>query len=117
MTHYTLYHNPACSKSRAALELLESRAIAAEVIHYLDTPLCESAISILLDKLGISARELLRSKEAIFKELGLDDPQLDEAALIKAMAQHPILIERPILADAKRAVIGRPTENLLELLP
>jgi len=116
MTNYTFYHNPACSKSRDGLELLESRGIKAEVVHYLDTPLTTEELTALLAKLKISARDLLRSKEDAFDEFGLGNLNLAESQLIEAMVQAPILIERPILATAERAVIGRPTEKLLELL-
>lgn len=116
MTNYTLYHNPACSKSRAGLELLESRGIKAKVVHYLDNPLTHEELSSLLAKLNINARDLLRSKEDAFDEFGLGNLNLAESQLIEAMVQAPILIERPILATDTRAVIGRPTEKLLELL-
>lgn len=117
MTPFTLYHNPRCSKSRAALELLEARGIQPTIIRYLDTPLTAADLSALLAKLQMKPRELLRSKEAAYSELGLSNPELSDEQIIAAMAQAPKLIERPILATAERAVIGRPTENLLELLP
>ncbi len=112
----TLYHNPRCSKSREALALLESRGQAPHIVRYLDTPPDATTLKNLLATLGISARELLRSKEPEYAELGLDDPALDEASLIAAMVAHPRLIERPIAIDGKRAVIGRPPEKVLELL-
>lgn len=116
MSQFTLYHNPRCSKSRAALELLQSRGIEPEIIHYLDTPPTVAELQALLGKLGMQPRELMRTGEEVYKENNLDNPELSEAQLIDAMVQHPRLIERPVLADATRAVIGRPTENLLELL-
>lgn len=112
----TIYHNPRCSKSREALELLESRGVALQVIRYLDTPPDITTLKKLLKQLGIPARELLRRQEAEYRELGLDDPALKEGALIEAMFHHPRLIERPIATDGQQAVIGRPPEKVLELL-
>ena len=116
MSNFVLYHNPRCSKSRAALELLQERGIEPTIVKYLDEPLSAAAIKQLLDKLGISARELIRSKEDAFDELGLANMNLAQQQLIEAMAMEPSLIERPILADDNRAVIGRPTEKLLEII-
>ena len=117
MPDLKLYHNPRCSKSRAALQLLEARGLTPQIIKYLDTPLDGNALRSLLDKLGITARELLRSGEDEYKSLQLDNPQLSEAQLIEAMVQHPKLIERPILECGDKAVVGRPPENILGLLP
>lgn len=117
MTDLTLYHNPRCSKSRSALELLEARGLAPTVVRYLDTPLDATQLQALLAKLGMGARQLLRSGEDEYKALGLADTSLSEAQLIAVMAAHPKLIERPILEVGDRAVIGRPPENILEILP
>ncbi|MGU9849773.1 arsenate reductase (glutaredoxin) [Pseudomonas koreensis] len=117
MTDLTLYHNPRCSKSRGALELLEARGLTPNVVRYLETPLNAAQIKALLGKLGISARQLLRSGEDEYKMLQLADESLSEAQLIDAIAQHPKLMERPILEVGDKAVIGRPPENVLELLP
>ncbi|WP_287030919.1 arsenate reductase (glutaredoxin) [Pseudomonas sp. UBA6310] len=117
MTDLILYHNPRCSKSRGALELLEARGLSPVVVRYLDTPLNAAEIKALLGKLGIGARQLLRRGEDEYATLGLADEQLDEAHLIDAMARHPKLIERPILVVGDKAVIGRPPEKVLELLP
>lgn len=116
MSQYTYYHNPRCSKSRAGLELLQEHQVEPDVIRYLDEPLTAEEISALLKKLGMTARELMRTGEAVYQEQELDNPALDEQQLIEAMAREPRLIERPVLADATRAVVGRPTEKLLELL-
>lgn len=116
MTDLTLYHNPRCSKSRGALELLEARGLQPQVVRYLDTPLSAEELRALLAKLGYSARQLLRSGEELYQELNLADPALDDEALIAAMAEHPRLIERPILVVGDRAVVGRPPERVLELL-
>jgi arsenate reductase len=115
-TQLTLYHNPRCSSSRAALKLLEDRGQSPEILLYLETPPTASQLKELLAKLGIGARALMRTKEPIYKELGLNDASHGDAALIRAMAENPILIERPILVAGKRAVIGRPPERVLELL-
>lgn len=109
-----IYHNSRCSKSRAVLALLEGRE--TEVVNYLDTPPDAAELEHLLKLLGIPARQLLRSGEAICKELGLADPALDDAALIAAMVAHPILIERPIVVANGKAVIGRPPENVHAIL-
>ncbi|MFT0623284.1 arsenate reductase (glutaredoxin) [Ectopseudomonas guguanensis] len=116
MTDLTLYHNPRCSKSRGALELLEARGVQPNVVRYLETPPSASELKSLLGKLGITARDLLRSGEDEYKTLGLSDTSLSEAQLIEAMAQHPKLIERPILIAGDKAVVGRPPEKVLELL-
>ncbi|UVL06977.1 arsenate reductase (glutaredoxin) [Pseudomonas rhodesiae] len=117
MTDLTLYHNPRCSKSRGALELLEARGLAPTVVRYLETPLNAAQIQALLGKLRLSARQLLRTGEDEYKSLNLSDPNLSETQLIDAIAAHPKLMERPILETADKAIIGRPPENVLEILP
>ncbi len=111
-----IYHNPRCSKSRETLKLLEDRGIAPEIREYLKEVPSADELKAVLGKLGISARELLRTKEAEYKEAGLDNPALDEAAVIAAMVSHPKLIERPIVINGERARIGRPPESVLEIL-
>ncbi len=114
MSTYTIWHNPRCSKSRQTMGILEEKGIEAEVVKYLDaTPSAES-IKEVLKKLGISARELMRTKEAEYKALGLKDEE-EEEKLIEAMATHPKLIERPIVIKGEKAVLGRPPEKVLEL--
>ncbi|MDF3932802.1 arsenate reductase (glutaredoxin) [Pseudomonas citronellolis] len=117
MSQLTLFHNPRCSKSRGALELLEARGLAPTVVRYLETPPSAAELQALLGKLGIGARQLLRTGEDEYKALGLDDAQLSDAQLIDAMVAHPKLIERPILVVGDKAVIGRPPEKMLEILP
>ncbi len=117
MTELTLYHNPRCSKSRAALELLEARGLKPEIVRYLDSPLSTSELKELLNKLGLTARQLLRTGEDEYKTLELADAGLKEAQLIAAMVEHPKLIERPILVAGNKAIIGRPPEKVLEILP
>ncbi len=116
MTDLTLYHNPRCSKSRGALEVLEASGLQPAVVRYLETPPSASELKSLLGKLGITARDLLRSGEDEYKALGLSDTSLSEAQLIEAMVAHPKLIKRPILIAGDKAVIGRPPEKVLELL-
>lgn len=117
MTDLTLYHNPRCSKSRGALELLEARGLTPTVVRHLETPLDAAQLKALLAKLGISARQLLRTGEDEYKALNLADAGLSEAQLIAAIAEHPKLMERPILETTDKAIIGRPPENVLEILP
>ncbi|PZW79138.1 arsenate reductase [Pseudomonas sp. 2848] len=117
MTDLTLYHNPRCSKSRGALELLEARGLAPTIVRYLETPPDAATLEQLLAKLGIGARQLLRTGEDEYKALELANPALSDAQLIKAMVEHPKLIERPILVARDKAVIGRPPEKVLEILP
>ena len=110
-----IWHNPKCSKSREALKLLEEKGEKFEVFKYLDTPPSREAIVELLSKLGISARELMRTKEDIYKELGLAKVS-DEEKLIDALAEYPKLIERPIVIEGNRAVIGRPVEKVVQFI-
>ncbi|AEA70675.1 MULTISPECIES: arsenate reductase (glutaredoxin) [Pseudomonas] len=117
MTDLTLYHNPRCSKSRGALELLEARGLTPTVVRYLETPLDAAQLERLLGKLGITARQLLRTSEDEYKDLNLADESLSQAQLIAAIAAHPKLMERPILEAGEKAVIGRPPEKILEILP
>lgn len=112
----TLYHNPRCSKSRDALNLLRDKGVEPEVILYLETPPTAKTLKALLTTLGISARDLLRKGEDAYKELNLADGKLSEAALIKAMVENPKLIERPIAINGDKAIIGRPPEQVLTIL-
>jgi arsenate reductase len=111
-----LFHNPRCSKSREALALLRERGVEPDVVSYLKSPPTAARIDLLLTQLGLEPRQLMRCGEAVYKELGLDDPALSRAALIAAMAANPILIERPIAVRGERAVLGRPPEKVLALL-
>ena len=116
MSQFTLFHNPRCSKSRAVLALLGEHDIEPAIRRYLEDPPTIEELRALLKKLGISASELLRKGEDVARELGLADSSVDEERLLEAMAEHPILIERPILVNDGRAVIGRPPEQVLCLL-
>jgi len=115
MVNVIIWHNPRCSKSRNSMALLEEKGVEAEVVKYLDTPPTKEELKTLLSQLGMSARELMRTKEDIYKELGLKDVE-DEEKLIEAMVANPKLIERPIVIKDGKAVIGRPIENVVELL-
>jgi len=112
----TLYHNPRCSKSRQALDLLRKRGIEPRIVDYLKTPPGAAEIRSLLAALGKRPREILRTKEAAYKEAGLDDPNATDAAVIAAIVKHPILLERPIAVAGKKAVIGRPPEDVLKIV-
>ena len=111
-----IYHNSRCSKSRETLALLEARGQVCEVVNYLDTPPSSAELTQLLDMLGMTPRELMRKGEPEYRELGLDDPSLDETALIAALASHPRLLERPIVVVNGKAAIGRPPEAVLAIL-
>ncbi len=111
-----LYHNPRCSKSRGALELLRERGIEPEIVAYLDTPPSPAELRGLLKALGLPARALLRTGEDEYAALNLGDESLPESALIDAMSAHPRLIERPIFVHGGRAIVGRPPERVLALL-
>ena len=115
MANVTIWHNPRCSKSRNAVTLLEEKGIEADVVKYLDTPPSTEELIAVLQMLGISARELMRTKEAIYKELNLKE-ETDEDKLIDAMVKNPKLIERPIVIKDGKAAIGRPIENIIDLL-
>lgn len=111
-----IYHNPRCSKSRQGLALLREHGVEPEIIQYLKTPPSTEELDDILRKLGMEPRQLIRRREAAYKELGLADESLSREVLIQAMVEHPSLIERPIVVSGKRAVLGRPTERVLELI-
>ena len=110
------FHNPRCTKSRGALALLREHGIEPDVIDYQAAPPSIEELRQVIAQLGIPARSLLRTGEDEYKSLGLDDPLKTDEELIAAMHAHPILIERPIFVHGGRAVIGRPVENVLDLL-
>ncbi|MDX1824729.1 MAG: arsenate reductase (glutaredoxin) [Thiohalomonadales bacterium] len=114
--HVKIYHNPRCSKSRQTLQILKEHDVEPEVIEYLKTPPDKSTLKQILQKLGLSPRELMRQKEAEYKENQLDDPNLTNDQLIEAMLEHPKLIERPIVITDKGVALGRPPEKVLEVL-
>lgn len=116
-TAVSIYHNPRCSKSRETLSLLKANGVEPEVVLYLETPPDAATLKSLLEKLGFaSARDLMRQKEDLYKELNLAESTLSEDQLIKAMVDNPKLIERPIVVANGQARIGRPPESVLEIL-
>jgi arsenate reductase (glutaredoxin) len=111
-----IYVNPSCSKCRSALSLLEERDVDAESIRYLDVPPTLAELERLMALLGIEdPRQMMRTGEPVYAEMGLDDDR-SRGELLEAIAQHPILLERPIFVVGDRAVIARPPERVLELL-
>lgn len=115
MSLLVLYHNPKCSKSRSALEILRDREIDHQVVEYLKTPLERADLGVILDALGTSPADLVR-KDGHFDELGLDAADYTErTAVIDILLEHPRLMQRPIALREDRAVIGRPPERVLEL--
>jgi arsenate reductase len=116
MADYVIWHNPRCSKSRETLGLLQERGVEPEVVLYLEAPPSAEELERVLGLLGVEPRALMRTKEALYAELGLDDPSLGREALVEAMVAHPILIERPVVVRGDRAALGRPPEAVLALL-
>ena len=112
----TIYHNSKCSKSRQTLELLRQNGVTPAIVEYLKTPPTAEALKTILTQLGMAPRDLMRKKEEIYKELKLDNPSLSDDDLIGAMIQHPILIERPIVLANGQAALGRPPEQVLEII-
>ncbi len=111
----TIYHNPRCGKSRNTLSLLQEKGEQADIVEYLKTPLTREELTAILDKLGISAFELIRKGEKIYKE-EYKGKELSNDEWIDAMVAHPILIERPIVVKGNKAAIGRPPEQVLDIL-
>lgn len=116
VTQYRIYHNPSCSKSRQTLSLLQKAGIQPQILLYLENAPSPVELGSVLSKLGISARELLRTGETEYKELDLANTGLNEDQLIAAMCANPRLIERPIVIKGNNAVLGRPPENVLSLI-
>ena len=112
----TFYHNPRCSKSRATLEILKSNGIEPKIVEYLKTPPDAATLIDFLKKLSMEPRDLMRKGEAPYKELQLYEKKKDTKELIDAMVQNPILIERPIIVNGDKVALGRPPENVLEIL-
>ncbi len=115
MKKIVLYHNPRCSKSRNAKALLEEQGVDLTVIEYLKTPPSVEALKKLARQLGLPTREMMRTNEKVYSELQLDDITNDDD-LLAAVAEHPILLQRPIAVAGNQAAIGRPPENVLKLL-
>ena len=111
-----IYHNPRCSKSRQTLQLLRDRGVEPEIVEYLKTPPTREELEQVLDILGLEPRQLMRTKEKEYREQGLANPELSRDQLIDAMLATPKLIERPIVIRDGKAAIGRPPEQVLEIL-
>jgi arsenate reductase len=116
MSKVTLYHNPRCSKSRQTLQLLTEHGVEPEIVEYLKTPPDARQLERILLTLGLEPRQLMRTNEAEYKDNGLDDSRLTREQLIQAMVDHPKLIQRPIVLKGERAALGRPPENVLEII-
>ena len=112
----TIYHNPRCSKSRATLELLNEKGLDVTVVKYLDTPPNKASLEAILTMLGMEPRDLMRKGEQEYKDNNLSDESLTRDALVDAMLTFPRLIERPIVIKDGKAAIGRPIENVIEIL-
>jgi arsenate reductase len=111
-----IYHNTSCSKSNAVLNLLLEHGVRVSIVNYLETPLLHDQLKTLLDQIGIEAKALVRFGEPTAKELGLSsNDSRDETGWLALMAEHPILIERPIVVINNKAVVGRPPESVLGL--
>ena len=115
MSDYIIWHNPRCSKSRQTLALLQDNGIEPEDVRYLETPPSKQQIKDVLKQLGMPAIDLVRRSESAFKALALSK-DASEAELIDAMSKEPVLIERPVVIHGDRAVLGRPPENVLDLI-
>ena len=116
MDNVTIYHNPRCSKSRQTLQLLQDNNIEPTIVEYLKNPPSKKELTDILSLLNLKPRELMRKKEAAYQENNLDDESLSNEQLIQAMIDNAVLIERPIVINNNKAAIGRPPENILEIL-
>lgn len=112
-----IYHNPRCSKSRQTLEILRRSGVEPTVVEYLNNPPTVERLSKIIGWLGIKPRDLLRKKEDAYKENNLSDKKLSDEEIVMAMVKNPVLIERPIVIIGNKAVLGRPPENVLDILP
>jgi arsenate reductase len=112
-----IYHNPDCGTSRNTLAMIRNAGIEPHVVEYLKTPPARALLKQLIDRMGISARDLLREKGTPFSELGLGDPSLSDEQLVDAMMDHPILINRPIVVTPAGVRLCRPSEAVLDIIP
>ena len=116
MSDFIIYHNPRCSKSRQTLEILDEQNVDTKIVLYLETPPSAEEVTSILQKLGLSSRDIIRKGEEEYKLLNIKDQSLTENELITFMSENPKLIERPIVVKDDKAIIGRPPENVLSLL-
>lgn len=112
----TIYHNPRCSKSRQTLQLIRDSGVEPEIVEYLKTPPSAEELDSILSRLTLEPADVMRRRESAFKELGLADRELTREEAIAVLVENPALIERPIVVKGRKAVIGRPPENVNELL-
>ena len=112
----TIYHNPRCSKSRETLALLREYEVEPHIVEYLNSPPSRQRLGAILGILGLEPRQFMRQNEAPYTKFGLDDPGLDRAALLTAMTENPVLIERPIVVNGTKAALNRPSEAVLEII-
>lgn len=117
MADATIYHNPKCGTSRSVLQAIRDAGIEPQIIEYLKTPPSRARLAELAKLAGLTAREVMRTKEPLYADLKLDDPALSEDALFDAMAAHPILINRPFVVTSRGVRLCRPSELVLDLLP
>ncbi len=111
-----IWHNPKCSTSRKVLEMIRAKGVEPQIVDYQKTPPSAAEIKAALKAMGMKPRDLLRRKNTPYEELGLDDPKLSDAQLVAAMAEHPLLIERPVVHTNKGTRLCRPVERLQEIL-
>ncbi len=116
MSDFIIYHNPRCSKSRRTLEILNEQDVCTEIVLYLENPPSTKEVASILQKLGLSPRDVIRKGEEEYQVLNLKDQSLTENELIKFMSENPKLIERPIVVKDDKAIIGRPPENVLSII-
>lgn len=112
----TIYHNPRCSTSRNTLQILRDQGIEPTIVEYLKTPLSAEQLQVLTRDAGLTVREAMRAKEAVYAELKLDDPALSDAQLLQAMQTHPVLLNRPFVSTSKGTRLCRPIETVHEIL-
>ncbi len=117
MPEVTIFHNPACSKSRAALAGIRAAGLEPRVVEYLKTPPSRAEVQALLAAAGLAPRQAMRTKDELFRSLGLNDPALSDDQLLDAIAAHPALLERPFVVTRRGTRLCRPTELLQEILP
>lgn len=116
MSEFQIYHNPRCSKSRQTLALLEENGVTPEIILYLESTPSIDELKVVIAKLGVNVRDIMRKGEDAFKEQNLKNPELSDDDLLAAMVASPKLIERPIVVKGEKAIVGRPPENVLDLI-
>lgn len=112
----SIYHNPRCSKSRQTLQIIEDKGLEVKIIEYLKTPPTKKELAEIIEKLGISPRQLLRKGEEAYKTYDLGNAKLSDSKIISCMVDEPKLIERPIVVNGNKAVLGRPPENVLGII-